>query len=146
MKRLNTSSNSKGELFRDAGWNRWNLHKPGGKSLRQQRIEIEGVVVEKLPNAMFGSGAGANKHIVLVNNQRKTPQWIISGFCRATRLRWRCSIWFVQGKNIWEINKPWPAYGEPRANDTWKRQRGLNAVPWKVQPHSPHTGERAGVE
>ena len=51
-------------------------------------IEIEGVVVEKLPNAMFKVEL-ENGHIVLAHISGKLRMNFIK-FCQAIKLHWKC--------------------------------------------------------
>ena len=67
-------------------------------------IEIEGVVAEKLPNAMFKVEL-ENGHIVLATISGKLRMNYIV-FCRAIRLQWKCRHTIsLREESFGEINK-----------------------------------------
>lgn len=55
---------------------------------KEDVIEIEGIVVEKLPNAMFKVEL-ENGHQVLAHISGKLRK-NFHAFCRVSKLRWRC--------------------------------------------------------
>ena len=68
-------------------------------------IEIEGTVIEKLPNARFQVEL-ENGHKVLAHISGKTSYDISSRFCRAIRLLWSCLLMICpRAGSSGEINK-----------------------------------------
>ena len=63
---------------------------------KEDVIEIEGIVVEKLPNAMFKVELENGQLQVLAHTSVENLERILYVYCREIRLLWKCHLMILQ--------------------------------------------------